>query len=103
MAVTLTIMQLQQWKVELETDPLILGYAPFAVAKRDADLALMLNEVRATIAIAAGILPAYKIFEAIIPSEWSSLTADEKQRIQTILSMGQVDTAGINTRAAFQA
>jgi hypothetical protein len=49
------------------------------------------------------IVPTYEIFEATIPAEFATLTAAEKQRYQIILSMGNVNTKGANTRASFQA
>jgi hypothetical protein len=90
-------------KNELLTDPAGLGYAPLVNSGNDAGIAAALNATRQGIAVNVGVVPAYAVFEAIVPGEWAALSAQEKQRIQTILSMGQVDTTGGNTRAAFQA
>lgn len=84
---------------ELSADPAALGYA----GQSDPACAALLNAPRAGVTVPVGVVPAYSVFEAMDPTEWAALSAQEKQRIQTILSMGQVNTAGANTRAAFQA
>lgn len=48
------------------------------------------------------LVPTYELFEAIVPSEWAAATAQEKQRVQTILSMGMANVAGANTQQAFR-
>jgi hypothetical protein len=63
----------------------------------------LLNEKQASIQISRGVVPAHEIFDLIVPSEWAALSADEKTRIQTILGMGEVNTAGTNTQNAFKA
>jgi hypothetical protein len=90
-------------KAELQNDPLGLGYAPHLTSGNDSALADMLNLVRATIAIDRETIPSYEVFDAIVPAEWASLSAQEKQRIQLVLSMGQVYVKGANTRSAFLA
>lgn len=92
-----------QLKTELQTDSLALGYAPFISAGNHAALADLLNQVRATIAIDRDTVAAWEVFDAVVPSEWTALSAQEKQRIQTILSMGMVSVRGANTRSAFLA
>lgn len=49
------------------------------------------------------VVPAYEIWESVVPAEWASLNAQEKQRVQTILGMGQVNIKGANTRNALGA
>lgn len=90
-------------KAEITNDPAGLGLAaPFAAGSFGSVLSL-LNATRQTIDIDRLTVPAYEVFDAIVPSEWAALSAQEKQRIQTVLSMGTVYTKGTNTRAAFQA
>lgn len=50
-----------------------------------------------------GLVNASDVFEAIVPAEWAALSANEKQRVQTILGMGQVNLKGPNTRASLAA
>lgn len=93
----------QQLKTELQTDPLALGYAPLLAAGNQAGIADLLNGVRAGIGIDRLTVPAWEVFDAIVPAEWAALSAQEKQRIQLILSMGTVSVKGANTRSAFLA
>lgn len=48
------------------------------------------------------LIPAYELFEAIVPAEWAAATAQEKQRLQMILGMGMVAVRGANTQQAFR-
>lgn len=70
---------------------------------RDADIANRLNAVDENVRIARGVVPAYEIVAAIVPTDWAAATAAEKQRVQLIVSAGQVDTLADNVRSAFQA
>ena len=90
-------------KAELQTDPTALGYAPHIASGNDVALVEMLNAARAGIDIRRDLIPSHELFEAIVPADWTAATAQEKQRIQLVLSMGTVDVRGANTRAAFQA
>lgn len=90
-------------KNELSTDPRGYGYAPYWANGSDWILADMLNQVRDSIRIDRTFVNAYEVFEAIVPAEWIALSADEKQRIQLVLNMGQVYTRGTNTKAVLQA
>lgn len=90
-------------KTELQTDPAGLGYAPHLAAGADQSLADLLNEVRQSISISRATIPAYEVWEAIVPAEWAALTANERQRVQTILSMGEVNVQGANTRSSLAA
>jgi hypothetical protein len=66
----------------------------------DVAAASKLNADQVTTTEPRTIVPSYEVWEAIVPAEWKALTADEKQRIQTIVGMGQVNLAGPNTRSA---
>lgn len=85
-------------KTEITTDPQGKGYA----GKTDQQVADLLNAI-GTDTKERGVIPAHEIVDATVPSEWSALTADEKQRYQTIVSAGQVNVKNPNIRAAFQA
>ena len=90
-------------KTELTTDPKGYGYSVFWTNGQDWKLADLLNQVRDMINIDRGLLEAHEIFECIVPTEWVALSIQEKERIQLILSMGNINSKGTNTRAAFQA
>ena len=90
-------------KAEVQTDPLALGYATPLAAGNHAALADLLNQVRSGISIDLETVQAWAVFNAIVPAEWAALSAQEKQRIQIILSMGTVSVKGANTRSAFLA
>lgn len=82
---------------ELTNDPLPRGYAGMTDAQRLASLRVKDRPTERS------IVAAYEVLEAIVPSEWAALTAQEKQRVQTFTSAGQVNLKGPNTRAAFAA
>lgn len=82
---------------ELQNDPLARGYAGMTDSQR---LASLLTADRPT---ERTIVPAYEVLEAIVPTEWAALNAAEKQRVQTIISAGQVNLQGTNTRASLAA
>jgi hypothetical protein len=90
-------------KTELQTDPNAYGYAALLSAGNQQGCANALNLVRAAITIDRQYLEAYEIWEAIVPTEWLALNADNKQRISTILGMSKINAKGTNTRAAFLA
>lgn len=90
-------------KTELQVDPAGLGYAPHLAAGADQSLADLLNEARQSISIPRATIPAHEVWEAIVPAEWTALTANERQRVQTILSMGEVNVRGTNTRSSLAA
>lgn len=82
---------------ELASDPLTRGYAGMTDAQR---LASLLASNRPT---ERDIVPAHEVIEAMVPTEWAALTAQEKQRISTLISAGQVNLKGPNTRASLAA
>jgi hypothetical protein len=84
-------------KWELTNDPVPLGYA----GKTDTECAALLTARTRTLNRIT--ISAPDLFEAIVPAEWKGLTADEKSRVQTILSMGTVNLSGANTRASLGA
>jgi hypothetical protein len=86
-------------KAEIDSDPLGLSYA----GKTDAQVANLLNGEDRAVQTPRSVVAASLVFEAIVPGEWASLTAQEKQRVQTILGMGEVDLSGPNTRASLAA
>lgn len=84
-------------KIEILTDPAII---PLITAGNHVAAADALNVIRPALTIRRDIIPAYELFEAINAGEYSGLTATERQRLQTILGMGQVNLKGDNTRAS---
>lgn len=90
-------MDLQVLKSELSGDPEGLGYSG-KTAQQKADLLNALTQERNR-----EIIPTWEILEATVQSEWSALTAAEKQRYQTFVSVGTLNVQGSNVRAAFAA
>lgn len=84
-------------KQAITADPAL---AKLSESGRDADIAAELNKARADIKLFRGIVPAHEIVAAITPEDWAALTAAEKQRIQLIVSAGQVDLSAANVRSA---
>jgi hypothetical protein len=84
---------------ELTTDPAALGYAGMT----DAQAATALNRTNGGgRAVTRELVPAYEVWEAIVPAEWDAITAAEKERIRITLSLGTVMMRGPNTRAALR-
>ena len=69
--------------------------------KTDAEIATTLNAK--TVSRNRGVIDAREIIEATVPSEWTALSAAEKQRYQTITGAGSVNTVNQNVRDAFLA
>lgn len=87
-------MDIAALQTELTTDPLGRGYSGMT----DSQAANSLNTANRD-GPDREIVSSHELFEAIVPAEWGSLSAAEKQRVQTILAMGQVNLKGANTRA----
>ncbi len=101
---------LPELKTEIQSDPLALGYSSHLIlvdgVQRVADsqaLADILNLPRATIPIQRDTIDSHEIFEAIVPAEWGAASNLERQRVEMILSMGQINLKGSNTRASLAA
>lgn len=91
-------------KTECETDPNTLGLTTPFNAGADNEVAEKLNAVDAANGtFYNGVIPSYEIIDATVPSEWAALSADEKQRYQTLVSAGQVNSDNANIRDAFLA
>lgn len=88
-------------KAEIETGPLVATLAPLVTAGNDAGVAAALNAINT--AVDRTTVASHLVFECIVPAEWAALTAAEKQRIQTILGMGEINLKGTNTRASLAA
>jgi hypothetical protein len=86
-------------KQEIANDPLALGYA----GKTDAQIAALMNGADRSTTAPRTVVAAYEVWEAIVPADWAALTAQEKQRVQSLLGMGTVNLAGANTRASLAA
>lgn len=89
-------------KTEASTDPQGFGFAALWASGQDYLLAEALNAVRQTIDIDRGVIASYEIINATVPAEWTTLSAAEKQRYQTLTGAGQVDSLNSNVRGAFQ-
>lgn len=86
---------------EITTDPNGFGYKAFVDQGADDAVAKILNTSNAGITTDIGVLPSYKIFEAIVVDDYLALSDVFRQYVDTLLSMGLVDTAGTNTRFTF--
>lgn len=91
-----------QLKIEIETDPSLRGYAAHLTTGSDHKTTDLLNALT-TSTVERDIVSAHEVYEAILPAEWAALTSVEKQRVQTLLGMGQVNLKGSNTRASLGA
>lgn len=91
----------QALRNEIQNDPTAIGFAAMVTAGDTGAIADALNLSRVAINITRDVVPSYEVFDAIVPSEWAALSSQEKNRIQLILSMGQVLVKGTNTRQAF--
>lgn len=89
----------QALRIELDTDPLGLGYA----GKTSQQIADILNQVRQAIDRDIGVVPAWRLVAAVNPDEWAALPAQEKQRLALFVSAGFVDTQSANVRSALSA
>lgn len=82
---------------ELISDPLTRGYSGMddqaAADNLNTEYRTRLRELIAT----------WEIIEATVPAEYTSLSAAEKTRYQTFVAAGNINPAGVNTRAAFAA
>ena len=96
-------IDLSALKAELLADPSALGYQAQREAGNTQALADLLNQVRGSISIARSVINSYEIINAIVPADWTSLTAAEKQRIELITGAGQVDVQNTNVRNQFLA
>ncbi len=83
--------------LEIKNDPVGLGYA----GKTNQQIADLLNAAK--VQVDRESVTTSELFEGIVPVEWVALTAQEKQRIQMVLSMGTVNLKGTNTRASLGA
>lgn len=82
---------------ELLTDPLSRGYSGMTAAAA----AEALNAVdRPTVRT---VIPAHEVIEATVAMDWATLSVQEKQRYALLTGAGEINAAGTNTRAAFQA
>src|SRR3990172_2184325 len=94
MAITLSAL-----KSEIDSDPTALGYA----GKNDQEVADLLNTLNPSIRIDRDIVSTWEVIEATVPSEWASLSADEKNRYGIFASLGTINLKGTNIRNAFGA
>lgn len=84
-------------------DALIAKWAtltPGTTAQKLAQInAMTVNAASSTPAI----IPTYKIYNSIVPSDFVTLSANNQQRIRDILTMGTVDASpGTNVRSVVQ-
>jgi hypothetical protein len=96
----MTPAQLAALKTEILTGP----FATEFVGKSDNYIADTLNDpARGGGTVARTIIPSYEIINATVPAEWAALSADAKQRYQTLTGAGSVDASNANVQAAFLA
>lgn len=86
-------------KAEITNDPLTLGYAAHVTAGRDIQVANLLNMLGRTVDRVT--VSAQEIVQAIVPSEYTSLVAVERDRLAFMLLAGQLSVKNTNVRAAF--
>ncbi len=84
-------------KTEITTDPLSRGYSSMT----DLEVANDLNIVYRTQDVES--VTGQDIFEAVVRSEYIALSADDKDLLHVIISMGSLPVNGTNTKAALLA
>lgn len=97
------MIDLTELSNELDNDPVSLGYAALGDWRTD-DATLwaeVLNDGTLGRTVDRGVIPAHEIVESIEPTEWAGLSAGERERIQFIVSAGEVDVRVQNIRTAF--
>lgn len=107
----LTTAQIASLRTELSQDPKGLGFAALLAAGDDAGVAAALNSVPVAPAVPADwkvnrpFVSGAELFEAIDPSEWTATAplAHLKQAVQMVVSTGNVNVNGTNTKAAMLA
>jgi hypothetical protein len=82
---------------EIVGDPLGRGYAGMTDAQVFASL------TTADRSRARNLIPAHELFEAITAADLAALGAGEQKRLQFLMSMGEVNIEGVNTRAVLVA
>lgn len=83
---------------ELLNDPLAWNYG----AMTDSEAAAKLND--ATLRdLPRSVIDTWEILDATVPSEYATLTANQRQTYQIIISSGQVSIASTNIRNALAA
>lgn len=89
-------------KTELQTDPNAYGYvvSPITPAVCDRNASLI-NEIRNTILVDRVVIRSHEIVSAIVPADWTALSAAERERISLIISAGEVNVQSANVRNAF--
>ena len=92
---------LQALHDEIVNDPNGYGLTALGDAGSTGDIAALLNEVRQSININRGPIPAYEIINAVDPTDWLALSADQKLLFQTLTGAGTVDAGDANVVAAF--
>lgn len=88
-------------KTEILTDPSGVGYGSFLNRGDDEGIAKLINTVSTRFPIDNTIIPSYLIVNNTAPTEWTALSANEKQRYQTITGAGSVDASNTNIRTSF--
>jgi len=94
-------MDYQALAAEINSGPLAGTLAPLVAAGNDAAVAEALNAVSASHQVTRKLVESYEIVNATDPAEWASLTAQEKQRSQTLVGAGRVDLSNANVRSSF--
>ena len=90
-------MNLAQLRSEIVADPAALGYAG-KTAQQVADL---LNAP--TRQIAAATLDGQDLLDAVVPAEYSVLTADQKNLLHALFARASVRISGTNTQNLLKA
>lgn len=86
-------------KNEFLTDPTGLGYAAPRAAGNHTELARLINQVQGTISVYRGMIGSWELLACVNPTEYSALTADNKQLLQIVLACVTVDTTDSGLRA----
>lgn len=90
-------------KTEIQTDPKVLGYAPFVASGSDWQIANLLNTVGASNEkVNQQYVQPRLVVGCIVYTEWATVAVELRQYLQMVLQ-DQVDVNNVQVKAAFQA
>jgi hypothetical protein len=96
-------LSLPALKTELLTDPTGLGYAGPIASGITWQLADLINATTSSIQIFRSSIPTWEVIACTDMTEYTALTANNKQMYQTLVSAGTVSGADSRIRSMFGA
>lgn len=88
---------------ELLNDPAALGYAPLLAAGRYGEVVAALNLSRVGVTVGRTVIPSWEFVNAIVPTEYITLTQAQRDYLTMLAAAGQVQLGGGGVRDALTA